>query len=76
MKIDIKSAVKHDVIFNYYREGVLYYNTHDNIMFAVPVEDIGNATLNSSEKGLMMMRYMRKHNNILNEGEENENNLQ
>lgn len=62
MLIDINLAATREVTFEYYRAGVLYYNTYDEITFGVPIEDLGNSTVKFREKGVLLMRYMRKHN--------------
>lgn len=62
--INIKEAVKYNVKFDHYREGVMYYKTQQGDIFGVPLDDVGNATLGNVEKGILMMRYMRKHNDL------------
>lgn len=63
--IDIKRCVKNTVTFVRYHDMNLWYATVDGDEFPVPVEDIGNATFNASDKGIMFMRYMRKWNKEL-----------
>jgi hypothetical protein len=51
--------------FAFYRDGNLWYEIegHD-FEFPIPVHDtheIGGATFNREEKGIHMMRYIRKH---------------
>jgi hypothetical protein len=65
--IDIKSCVQSVVSFEYYREKNLYYKTRNGDVFAVPIDDLGTATVNHEEKGILLMRYMRKHNQLLEE---------
>ena len=60
--IDIKQAVKEPVHFVYYRDSQLWYKEVGGTVFPVPIEDIGNATFNATDKGLLFMRYMRKFN--------------
>ena len=59
--------VKNDnhAYFQFFRNGVLYYNvrmcgTINMYQFQVPIEDLGNATVNHMEKALTLMRYIRK----------------
>lgn len=48
--------------FIYYRDGNLWYKTEvGDFEFPVPTEDIGNATFPAQEKALLLMRYIRKH---------------
>ena len=60
--IDIKRAVKGKVAFAFYRDNQLWYRTEANELFPVPTEDVGNATFNAEDKGILFMRYMRKFN--------------
>ena len=65
--IDIKTCVKSPVHFSYYREKTLYYRTVNGDIFSVPIDDLGTATVNVQEKGILLMRYMRKHNEVIKE---------
>jgi hypothetical protein len=67
--IDIKRAVSNEntVEFQYYFDGSLWYKEISGVVFPVPVEDIGTATFNRTEKALLMMRYMRKYNKMKEE---------
>lgn len=56
----IKELVNGDATFLYYRAGHLYYQTACGYKFSVPLDDIGEATFNNTEKGILMMRYIRK----------------
>lgn len=51
--------------FAYYRDSSLWYKTETNIIFPVPISDVGTATFKDVEKGLLMMRYIRKYLNAL-----------
>ena len=57
----LKDHVKGNVKFQYYRDNNLYYITETNLLFPVPIEDIGNATFLNEDKGMLFMRYIRKH---------------
>lgn len=51
--------------FTHYRQGHLYYivfNKQDAKVysFPVPIDDLAEATINSQEKSVFMMRYIRK----------------
>lgn len=63
--IDISTCAKGVVEFVYYREKNLFYRTCNGDIFAVPIDDLGTATVNATEKGILLMRYMRKHNEII-----------
>lgn len=62
MQYDIKSMVKDGkkARFIYYRHNELWYETECGFQFAVPVEDIGEATFLAEDKAMMLMRYIRK----------------
>lgn len=60
--IDITKAVKGNVEFSHFRDGALWYTTEDGELFPVPVEDAGSGTFNRVEKGMFLMRWMRKWN--------------
>lgn len=63
--------------FEYYIDGNLWYGVHymqddfspGYFKFPVPISDIGNATFNREEKALLMMRYIRKHIETIEKGE-------
>jgi hypothetical protein len=57
----IKDHIKGQVTFQYYRAGNLYYKTETNLLFPVPIEDTGEATFLNQDKGILFMRYIRKH---------------
>lgn len=53
------------VSFSHYFDGSLWYETDDGFVFPVPVSDIGTATFQKTEKALLMMRYIRKHMDVI-----------
>lgn len=53
------------VYFVKYRQNYLYYKTECGFEFPVPLEDIGDATVNNTEKALLMMRYIRAHHDFI-----------
>lgn len=55
------------VSFSRYFDGQLWYKTEDDFEFPVPVEDIGTATFLPTEKAILMMRYIRKHLDLIKE---------
>lgn len=64
--MNIKDIVKgNHVRFLRYRQGVMYYcvtvpGAADELMFPVPIADVGDATLEAQEKAIMLMRYIRR----------------
>ena len=61
----LKVRVKGQVHFVYLTEGALWYKCDDNFVFPIPLADTGNAqggsaTFLRDDKGMMMMRWIRK----------------
>lgn len=64
MTYNIKDLVKDTMVhFVEYRKGNLMYTIsgYEEIVFPVPIEDIGDATFKASDKGMLFMRYIRKY---------------
>jgi hypothetical protein len=66
MTHNLKDLVKGNVYFVEYRKGNLWYQAGRHtlggtFMFPVPIEDTGDATFMSIDKGILFMRYIRKH---------------
>lgn len=58
---NLKDLIKETVSFSFYRKGELHYMTDDSgFNFVVPIEDCGDGQFRSVEKGMLMMRYIRK----------------
>lgn len=68
--MNIKDMVKDNkkVVFTNYRKGNLWYVTECGFEFPVPIEDVGDAIFNSEEKAMLLMRYIRKHIKLIEEG--------
>lgn len=64
----IKDHVKGVVKFQYYRDNQLFYKTETNLVFPVPIEDIGSATFLNEDKAMLFMRYIRKHMSTIEAG--------
>ena len=56
----MKEYIQGECQFEYYRDSQLWYRTENGFLFPVPIDDIGNATFGRSERGILMMRYIRK----------------
>jgi hypothetical protein len=56
----ITDHVKGPCTFKYYRDNSLWYETHLGLLFNVPINDIDQGTFNYTEKGILMMRWIRK----------------
>ena len=44
----------------FYRAGELHYSTECGFLFAVPICEIGNATLLAEDKAILFLRYIRR----------------
>ena len=64
--MNIKEIVKNNTVrFDRYRQNHMYYvvavpGEDSEFSFPVPLEDIGDATLNAEDKAITFMRYIRK----------------
>ena len=57
----VKELVKgKKVHFNFYRQGILYYETDDGFLFEVPTDDVGTAAMLKDDKAILYMRWIRK----------------
>lgn len=69
---DIKVYIKNPCTFLEYRKGNLWYTATlingERFDFPVPIDDIGDGIFHITEKGILMMRYIRKHIQSINEG--------
>ena len=62
----IKEMVKDKkVIFKFYRDNQLFYETEDGFEFPVPLDDVGNATFLAKDKAILFMRYIRKQMELI-----------
>jgi DnaJ-class molecular chaperone len=67
----LKDHISGNATFQYYKDYQLWYKTENtNFLFPVPTSDIGTATFNNTEKGLLLMRYIRKHLDFIKESKE------
>ena len=65
--LTLKDHVSGPVTFTHYFDGNLWYVTETDFLFPVPISDIGNAKFLATDKGIMFMRYIRKHMELINE---------
>ena len=60
----LKELVKDTVVhFIEYRKGNLWYTVsgYEDFQFPVPIEDTGDGVFKAYDKGMLFMRYIRKH---------------
>lgn len=69
---EIKELVKGTTVkFLYYQKGEFWYEVvGKRFKFPVDLEDIGDARLLPEDKGILFMRYIRKHIKNIEEGVE------
>jgi len=68
VNIDIKAQVTAGPCeFVSARAGNLWYRTALGFEFPVPISEMGEATFSRQEKGIHLMRYIRKHAAMLNQ---------
>ncbi|MBF84837.1 MAG: hypothetical protein CL489_10290 [Acidobacteria bacterium] len=70
-EVNIKELVKGTTAtFQRYTDGKLWYKVND-FEFPIPIEDTKGAVFNAEEKGMTLMRWMRKHIELMkSEGED------
>ena len=69
---NVKNMVKNKfVTFLYFKEGELWYTTECGFNFPVPIDDVGTASMNSSDKAILFMRWINKQIKVV-EGYKNE----
>ena len=61
MNTNLKDNIQGYSNFVYYSEDALWYRTATDLMFPVPVSDIGTAQFLATEKSLLLMRWIRKY---------------
>ncbi|MEM7467518.1 MAG: hypothetical protein AAF387_11640 [Pseudomonadota bacterium] len=63
--MNIKDVVKNNTVeFLRYRQGLAYYGVdvpeRGTYVFPVPLDDVGDATLEREDKAILFMRYINK----------------
>jgi hypothetical protein len=64
VQFNITQLVKNNFVnYAFYRANNMYYNINfenETYQFSVPLDDVGNGTLNATDKALTYMRWIRK----------------
>jgi hypothetical protein len=64
----IVNLAKETATFVRYQDKSLWYRIDKfNFEFPIPIDDSGGGTFNPTEKGLTLMRWIRKHVTLLTE---------
>ena len=62
--MNVKDIVKDNTVrFVRYRQGIAYYGVdvaEGTFEFPVPIDDIGNATLELEDRAILFMRYIKQ----------------
>ncbi len=56
----VKECVRNNATFKYYRKGFLYYECDNGFIFPIPIEDTGDGTFPVVERGMLLMRWIRR----------------
>lgn len=61
-KMTIKDHIQGTAHFEYFRDSALWYRTSaTDLLFPVPLDDIGTTTFPASDKAMFFMRWIRKY---------------
>ena len=71
-ELTIKDHIKGFVKFVKFKQGHLYYITETDFEFPVPISEAGEAEFKNEEKGIHLMRYIRKHLDTIKKGNDEE----
>lgn len=62
---DLKFRIQSHVKFVHYQDGNLIYKCIDGFEFPVPIDDCGSARFLAGDKGMVFMKWIRKHMELL-----------
>jgi hypothetical protein len=69
-EITVKDLVKDKkAIFKYFSDGAVIYETEDGFEFPISVEDAKGGKFHAEEKAMTLMRWVRKHFEMVKNGE-------
>lgn len=60
-KIPISEYVRGHAVFLHYTDGNLWYKCENGFTFPIPIEDTKGGVFSRIEKGILLMRWIRKH---------------
>ena len=58
------------VHFVSYRKGYALYKADNGFEFPVPLEDVGDSTLNATESAMLLMKYIRAHLKVVEQAQD------
>lgn len=61
LNVNLKENIKGYSHFVYYRDGALWYRTAVDLLFPIPMNDIGDTQFLATEKSMVLMRWIRKY---------------
>lgn len=65
--IKLSDHYKGEAYFRRYQDGNLWYITEAGFEFPIPVADLQGTQVKSIEKAIFLLRWMRRHADIINE---------
>jgi hypothetical protein len=61
MTFNVKNLAQEQCVFHFYRDNTLYYRTaKSGFVFPIPTSDTGTGTFNATERGMTLLRWIRK----------------
>ena len=66
MTYTIKDHIEGTATFVQFRDSALWYQTEKTgLVFPVSIDEVGTTTFRAEEKGILLMRWIRKYMNTL-----------
>jgi hypothetical protein len=59
--LDLKTNLKGNSSFEYYRDYAMWFRTETGMLFPVPVKDLDTCHILKTEKSMVFMKWIRKH---------------
>ena len=69
----LAELVKLNYNFTEFRHNKFFFVSEDNSFLSVPYEELGGANIHAFEKGIVLMKWIRKQINFNHEAEEAKN---
>ena len=67
--MNVKECIAGNATFLCYRNSMLWYTCANGFEVPIPITDVGDTTFNKVEKGIMLMRWIRKHLALIDSAE-------
>lgn len=66
--VTLKKRITGQVDLSHYQDGNLYYRCEDGFEFPVPVSQCGSARFLNKDKGILFMKWIKKHSDLAVKG--------